>query len=111
MESTTQKHIESNADVCGGKPCVAGTRVRVWDIYVQHEINGLTPDEIVGLYPPISLADVHAAMAYYWDNQQSIDQEMKQADGFVKELQSQAGTGPLERRLKGMDSESDSVSS
>ena len=70
MEPTTQKHIESREGVCGGKPCIAGTRIRVWDIYVCHEVRGMTPDEIVAQYPQISLADVHAAMAYYWDNRE-----------------------------------------
>ena len=111
MEPTIQKHIESRDDVCGGKPCISGTRIRVWDVYVQHEVRGLTPDEIAAQYPPISLADVHAAMAYYWDNQAAIDEQMKQADEFVDQLRAATGPGPLERKLRGMDSESDSVSS
>ena len=86
MEPTTQKHIESREGVCGGKPCVAGTRIRVWDIYVHHEVRGMTPDEIVAQYPELSLADVHAAMAYYWDNREAIDQQMKDADEFVDQL-------------------------
>jgi len=43
MEPTIQKHIESREGVCGGKPCIAGTRIRVWDIYVHHEIRGMSP--------------------------------------------------------------------
>ena len=111
MEPTTQKHIESREGVCGGKPCVAGTRIRVWDIYVHHEVRGMTPDEIVAQYPELSLADVHAAMAYYWDNREAIDKQMKDADEFVDQLKAATGPGPLERRLRGMDSGSDPVSS
>ena len=111
MEPTTQKHIESREGVCGGKPCVAGTRIRVWDIYVHHEVRGMTPDEIVAQYPELSLADVHAAMAFYWDNREAIDQQMKEADEFVNQLKAVTGFGPLERKLRGMDSGSDPVSS
>ena len=111
MEPTAQKHIESREGVCGGKPCVAGTRIRVWDIYVHHEVRGMTPDEIVTQYPELSLADVHAAMAYYWDNREAIDKQMKDADEFVDQLKAVTGPGPLERRLRGMDSGSDPVSS
>lgn len=110
MEPTAQKHVESRPGVCGGKPCIAGTRIRVWDIYVHHEIRGLTPDEIVSEYPQISLADVHAAMAYYWDNRELIDKQMQSAAEFVDQLKAVAGPGPLARKL-GMDSGSDSVSS
>ena len=94
-----------------GKPCVAGTRIRVWDIYVHHEVRGMTPDEIVAQYTELSLADVHAAMAYYWDNREAIDKQMKDADEFVDQLKAATGPGPLERRLRGMDSGSDPVSS
>ena len=111
MEPTIQKHIEAREGVCGGKPCVAGTRIRVWDIYVHHELRGMTPDEIVAHYPELSLADVHAAMAYYWDNREGIDKQMKDADEFVDQLKAATGPGPLERRLRGMDSGSDPVSS
>ena len=111
MEPTAQKHIESREGVCGGKPCVAGTRIRVWDVYVHHEVRGMTPDEIVAQYPELSLAGVHAAMAYYWDNREAIDKQMKDADEFVDQLKAATGPGPLERRLRGMDSGSDPVSS
>ena len=111
MEPTIQKHIESREGVCGGKPCVAGTRIRVWDIYVHHEVRGMTPDEIVAQYPVLSLADVHAAMAYYWDNREAIDRQMKDADEFVDQPNAATGPGPLERKLRGMDSGSRPVSS
>lgn len=62
----SQRHIQ--IDPTTGKPCILGTGIRVWDVYVLHERHGKTPDEIVGTYPQITLADVHAAMAYYWDN-------------------------------------------
>ena len=55
--------------------------------------------------------DAHAAMAYYWDNSEAIDKQMKEADEFVDQLRAATGPGPLERKLGGMDSGSDSVSS
>ena len=39
--------IESRPDKCGGRPCIAGTRIRVQDVYVWHELQGQTADEIV----------------------------------------------------------------
>src|SRR5438552_513995 len=47
MDQTLTTHIESKATVCGGKPCIAGTRIRVQDIYVWHELQGQSADEIV----------------------------------------------------------------
>jgi uncharacterized protein (DUF433 family) len=62
------------------------TRIRVWDIYVASEVRGETPDQITTQYPSITLADVHAALAYYWDNRKAIDQQMKEADEYIEQL-------------------------
>ena len=56
-------HVESKPGVCGGKPCVAGTRIRVWDIHVWHDLQGRTAEEIVADFPQLSVADVYAAVA------------------------------------------------
>jgi len=61
----------------GEKTGVAGTRIRVEDVYVCHELQGKSPHKIVAPFPQLSLADVHAAMAYYWDNREAIQQQMK----------------------------------
>ncbi|NEO28290.1 MAG: DUF433 domain-containing protein, partial [Kamptonema sp. SIO4C4] len=50
-------------EICGGKPCIAGHRIRVQDIVIWHEQMGLSPDEIVSRHPTITLADVYAALA------------------------------------------------
>jgi uncharacterized protein (DUF433 family) len=47
-------------DQATGKPCIRGSGIRVWDIYVLHERQGRTPDEIVAAYPHLTLADVGA---------------------------------------------------
>ncbi len=104
MEPTLTQHIEITPNKCGGKPCIAGTRIRVWDVYVLHERLGRTPDEILNEYPDISLADVHAALAYYFDHQAEIDQQMKEADNFVERLKVLTGPGPLAKKLTGRDS-------
>jgi len=77
-------HVETKPGVCGGKPCIVGTRIRVQDIYVWHELVGKSPDEIVSDFPQLSLADVHAALAYYWDNRETIQQQMKDAEELVE---------------------------
>ncbi len=102
-------HIQT--DQTTGKPCIAGTGIRVWDVYVLSERQGKTPDEIVAAFPHITLADVHAALAYYWDHKQEIDQQMKDADEFVQQLKDAHGPGPLTRKLTGTETGRDHVSS
>ncbi len=78
---------------------------------MEHERLGKTPDEIVAAYPHISLADGYAALAYYWDNKATIDEQMKQADEFVERLKKVTGPGPLALKQAAEDRGSDPVSS
>lgn len=47
MESVISEHIEITPDVCGGKPRIAGHRIKVQDIVIWHERMGLSPDELL----------------------------------------------------------------
>ena len=90
MDASNEKsHIDCTPGVCGGKPCIAGHRIRVQDVYVCHELKGLSPDEILQIYPSITLADVHAALAYYWDHKEEIQRQMKEDQEFVDSLRSE----------------------
>ena len=89
-------HIESSPEVCGGKPRIAGSRVRVQDIVVWTEA-GQSPDEIVGSFPHLTLADVYAALAYYHDHREAIDSQLRDDDDFVTTLKMESGPGLLDR--------------
>jgi uncharacterized protein (DUF433 family) len=87
MTATIISHIEITPGICGGKPRIAGHRIRVEDIVVCHERLGLSPDEIVSQYPSISLADVYAALSYYHDNFDEIRRQMEDDEIFAREMQ------------------------
>jgi len=110
MEPTLIRHIESRPDVCGGKPCIAGTRIRVQDIFVWHEMQGKTPDEIVSDFPQLNLADVHAALAYYWDHREEIHRQMKEADALVESMKRKYPS-KLREKLAHKDGEPDQIPS
>lgn len=80
------QHIEISAEVCGGKPRIAGHRIRVQDVAVCHEKLGMSPDEIVAMYPTITLADVHAALAYYFDHREEIRRDIEEERRFVADF-------------------------
>lgn len=91
-------HIESSPEVCGGKPRIAGSRVRVQDIVVWTEA-GQSPDEIVGSFPHLTLADVYAALAYYHDHREATDRQIREDDDFVAAMKAKCGPGLLDRTL------------
>jgi uncharacterized protein (DUF433 family) len=84
MENIVRQHIIKTPGVCGGKACIAGHRIRVMDVVVWHERRGMCPEEIVHNYPGITLADVHAALAYYFDNHAEIEADLRNDEDWAK---------------------------
>jgi uncharacterized protein (DUF433 family) len=78
------QHITKTPGICGGRACIAGHRIRVQDIVVWHEMRGYSADEIVDLFPGITLADVYAALAYYFDNREEIQEEFRKAEEWAE---------------------------
>jgi uncharacterized protein (DUF433 family) len=75
---------------CGGKPRIAGTRIKVAHVATWYERMGLSPDEIVSKWPHLTLSDVHAALAYYYDHRQQIDDDIRQGEAFADQLRAGA---------------------
>ncbi len=97
------RHIASTPGIVGGRPRIAGHRITVRDIVVLHLHLGKSIDEICAEYG-LGLAEVHAALAYYFDNRTEIDQDIKASDEFVATLKA-SRTSLLQRRLKEMQGE------
>ena len=87
MQPTISEHIEITPGICGGKPRIAGHRIRVQDVVVWHESMGMSPDDIVAQYPQLTLADIHAALAYYFDHVEEIREQMASGRRFAEELE------------------------
>ena len=98
MSQTATERIVSNPGICGGKPCIAGTRIRVQDIYVWHELQGRSADEIVSEFPPLTMSDVYAALTYYWDHRDEILGQMQQSAEFVERMRAKHPS-PLAEKL------------
>ncbi len=82
------QHIEITPGICGGKPRIAGHRITVQNIVIWHEWMGRSPDEISAEYN-LTLSDIYAALAYYYDHQAEIDRMIKESEAFVEELRRQ----------------------
>ena len=76
----------------GGRPRIAGTRISVQNIAIWHN-SGLVPEEIIGKYDHLSLAQVHAAISYYYANKQEIDGAIEAEEKLAQELAKQYPRG------------------
>ena len=56
-----------------GAPTIDGTGIRVINVASAYEHSGYSPDEIADFYPGLSLADIHTAIAYYYDHLEEFE--------------------------------------
>lgn len=104
MSQTALNVIELRPNRSGQpRAFIAGTRVRVQDVYGLAEVQGKTPDEIVAALPHLSLFQVHSALAYYFQHRDEILQEIREDDDFVASMRAKLGPGPLAAKLKSAD--------
>jgi len=69
--------IVCDPDIRGGRPIVAGTSLRVSDIAAYHIHGGLSPDELAVQFN-LDLAQVHAALSYYFTHRTEIQAEIQE---------------------------------
>lgn len=81
------RHIEITPGVAGGKPRITGRRITVQNIAIWHEFGGMSADEIAAEHD-LSLGAVYAALAYYFDNREAIDQQITDDETFIDTLRS-----------------------
>ena len=93
------------------KRYIAGTRVRVVDIYAMAELRGLSPDEIVDALPHLTLAQVHAALSYYFANREETVRQLREEEDLARQFRALTGPGPLESKLPGRETPRDPLPS
>ena len=75
-------------------------RTRVAMIVVDNQGRGWSAEEIVRQDPYLSLAEVHAALTYYHDHRDELDQEIEAEAAEVERLRRSTPESPLLRRLR-----------
>ncbi|HEV3192764.1 MAG TPA: DUF433 domain-containing protein [Polyangiaceae bacterium] len=83
-------HIDHNQP----RPVVAGTDIKVSQIAWEHEHYGMTADEIVEAHPHLTLADVHAALTYFYDHSDDIRGDWRETDRMIEEMKTKVPFHP-----------------
>jgi uncharacterized protein (DUF433 family) len=97
------EHIEITPGVAGGKPRIAGHRITVQNVVIWHERMGKSADEISAEYD-LSLAEVYAGLAYYFDHREEIDDSIEESEAFVAALRENTPS-VLQKKLKELERE------
>ncbi len=85
MARMLDEHIETTPGVAGGKPRIAGRRITVQNVAIWHERMGKSADEIATEHD-LTLADVYAALAYYFDHRAEIDESIREGEALAEAL-------------------------
>jgi uncharacterized protein (DUF433 family) len=97
---TVYSHITKAAGVRGGRACIDQTRIAVVDIAAMLK-RGESADEMLLAYPSLNLAQVHAAISYYYESTVEIQAELVEDDRWEAEherLRSEHEGRPLPKR-------------
>jgi len=96
---TLDQHIEVTPGTAGGKPRIAGHRITVQNIAIWHERIGKSADEIA-TECDLTLSDVYAALAYYYDHRSEIDRDIEESKAFIEAVR-ESSSSKLKQKLHG----------
>ena len=86
VSDTGYRHILKMSD---GRAMIAGTRIKVELVVIATNHHKLSPEEICKYWPPLTLGEVHSALAYYHDHQEEVERLIKEGDEFVEKMRRQ----------------------
>lgn len=78
-------HIVSTENVLGGQPRIDGHRISVAQVASCHVRGGWPVEEIAEAFN-LTLAEVHAALSYYYDHQEEIDKALQAEEEWVEQI-------------------------
>jgi uncharacterized protein (DUF433 family) len=81
-------------------PVIAGTNMKVIQLVIEHLAYGWSPEELKYQHPYLSLGQIYSALAYYWNHQEEIEQEIERQSLAVEELRRASLHSPVRSKLK-----------
>lgn len=92
-----------------GVPWITGANTKVVEVVLDKIAHNSTPEEMHVQYPHLSLAQIHAALSYYYEHQGEIDADIERTYREVEEMRAQQPDSPLRQRLRALKRERSSL--
>ncbi len=99
MPQTTTAHIHLDAR---SRAWIDDTNTKVIEVILDKLANGSSPEEIHFQHSHLSMAQIHAALSYYYDHQAEFDAEIERQLQEFDELRAQVEDSPIRKRLRAM---------
>ncbi|HUQ69223.1 MAG TPA: DUF433 domain-containing protein [Planctomycetaceae bacterium] len=90
-------HVTVDAE---GVVRVSGTRLKVIHLVQAKQAWNLSPEELVEHFPPLTLAEAHAALTYYYDHQAELDARIQRDDEFAEQMRPLLDDGRLRAKAE-----------
>ncbi|MDE3088506.1 MAG: DUF433 domain-containing protein [Chloroflexota bacterium] len=81
-------------------PTIAGTNMKVIELVLEKTAYGWSPEELHLQHPYLTLGQIYSALAYYWDHQEALDQDIEQRLQSADQIRRRMGGSSLAARLK-----------
>jgi uncharacterized protein (DUF433 family) len=91
---TTQIELDGR-----GVAWIGGTKVKVIEVVLDKIANGWSPEEIHFQHPDLSLAQIHAALTYYYENQTQLDEQIRRGLEETGKLAAEVSDADFRRKL------------
>jgi uncharacterized protein (DUF433 family) len=99
MPVTEISHIRRDAQE---RAWIDDSNVKVIEVVLDYLASGSTPEEIHVQYPHLSLAQIHAALAFYYDNREEFDAEISRGLEKADAAWAANQNSPLRQRLRAL---------
>src|ERR1051325_11619581 len=72
-----------------GVPWITGANTKVVEVVLDKLGHGWSPEEMHRQHPHLSMAQIHAALAYYYEHQDEVHADIERRDQYVEQLRAQ----------------------
>jgi uncharacterized protein (DUF433 family) len=85
-----------------GVAWIDDTTTKVVEVALDQIAHGWSAEEIHFQHPHLSLGQIHAALAYYYDHKAEFDTEIHGSLERVEQLRAEAGESPIRKKLRAL---------
>ncbi len=94
--ATRYEHIVLAED---GDPTIGGTTMKVVELIAERLGYGWRPERLHFQHPPLSMANIHSAFAYYFDHQEELDNDVERRMAETDRIRKRIPSSRLQARL------------
>ena len=97
LRSTQYPHIILTPE---NVPVIEGTTIKVIEVVLAQRSYGWTAEEIQINHRYLSMSQIYAALAYYWDNRQALDKDIERREDLIQQQEQASGESAFAARLR-----------